>query len=75
MIELQAGNAFAVGEESGLAELAQLATIDEGFQNVRLNVEVVVDDGGKFLSEFGKVVDGFVDGVVGNVVGSRLGAE
>ena len=75
MIELQAGNPFAVGEDRGLAELAKLAAIDEGFQNVLLNVEVIVDDGGKFLSEFGEMVDGFVDGVVVNVVGGRLGAE
>ena len=75
MIELQAGNPFAVGEDRGLAELAKLAAIDEGFENVLLHVEVVVDDGGKLLSEFWKMVDGFVDGVVVNVVGGRLGAE
>jgi len=75
MIELQAGNPFAVRQDSGLAELVKLATIDEGFENVLLNVEVVVDDGGKLLSKFGKLVDGFVDGVVGDVVGCRLGAE
>jgi hypothetical protein len=75
MIELEAGNPFAVGEDSGLAELAKLAAIDEGFENVLLNVEVVVDDGGKLLLEFWKMVDGFVDGVVVDVVGGRLGAE
>jgi hypothetical protein len=58
-----------------LAELAELAAIDKGFENVLLNVEVVVDDGGKLLSKLGKLVDGFVDGVVGNIVGGRLGAE
>jgi hypothetical protein len=31
MVELEAGNAFAVGSQSGLAELAELAAIDEGF--------------------------------------------
>ena len=75
MIELQAGNAFAVGQDGGLAELAKLAAINEGFENVLLNVEVVVDDGGKLLSELGKLMDGFVDGVVVNVVGGWLGAE
>ena len=58
-----------------MAEFPQLAAIEEGFQNVLLNVEVVVDDGGKFLSEFWKRVDSFVDGVVGNVVGGRLRAK
>ena len=64
MIELQAGNPFAVGEDGGLTELAKLAAIDEGFENVLLNVEVVVDDGGKLLPKLGKLVHGFVDGVV-----------
>jgi len=75
VIELQAGNPFAVGQDRGLAELVKLAAIDEGFENVLLNVEVVVDDRGKLLPELGKLVDGFVDGVVVNVVGGRLGAE
>jgi len=75
MIEPQTRNPFAVGEDRGLAELAELAAIDKGFENVLLNVEVVVYDGGKLLSQFGKLVDGFVDSVVGNVVGGRLGAE
>ena len=64
-----------LGRIVGWLESAKLATIDEGFENVLLNVEVVVDDGGKLLSKFGKLVDGFVDGVVGDVVGGRLGAE
>jgi hypothetical protein len=34
MIELEAGNPFAVGEDSGLAELAKLAAIDEGFERM-----------------------------------------
>ena len=75
MIQLQTRNAFAVGQEGGLAEFPQLAAIDEGFQNVLLNLQVVVGDGGRFLSELGKMVDGFVDGVVGDVVGGGLGAE
>ena len=75
MIQLQAGNAFAVGQQGGLAEFAQLAAIDEGFQNVLLNVEVVIDNRGKFSPEFWKMVDSFVDGVVGNVVGGRLSAD
>lgn len=61
MIELQAGNAFAVGKEGGLTELAELAAIDEGLQDVLLDIEVVVDDGGKLLSERGEMVDTFVD--------------
>src|ERR1700732_1843415 len=75
MIELQPGDPSAAGEDSGLAELAKLAAIDEGFQDVLLNVEVVVGDGGKLGSELGKLVDGFVDGVVVHVVGGGFGTQ
>lgn len=53
MIELQTGNPFAVGEDRGLAELAELAAIDKGFENVLLNVEVVVDDEESFCRSWG----------------------
>ncbi len=54
MIELQTGNPFAVGEDRGLAELAELAAIDKGFENVLLNVEVVVDDEESFCRSWGR---------------------
>jgi hypothetical protein len=57
MIELQPGNPFTVGEDSGLAELPELAAIDEGFQNVLLDIGIVVDDGRKLGSKFGQVFE------------------
>ena len=75
MIELQPGNPFTVGKDSGLAELPELAAIDEGFQNVLLDIVIVVDDGRKLGSKFGQMVDGFVDGVIVDVVGGGLGTK
>ena len=75
MIELQPGNPFTVGEDSGLAELPELAAINEGFQNVLLDIVIVVDDGRKLGSKFGQVFDGFVDGVIVDIVGGGFGTQ
>ena len=45
MIQLQAGNWFAMGQQGGPGELLWLGAIDKGFQNVLLNVELVIGDG------------------------------
>src|SRR5260370_24985036 len=75
MIQMETGNALAVGKNGGLAQSSQLATIDEGFQNVLLDIQVVVHNGGKLLAEVWEVVDGFFHRVVGHVVGGGLGTE
>src|SRR5215472_15511803 len=75
MIQLQAGNAFAIGQQGRLGKLAELGAIDKGFQNVLLNVEVVIHDGSKLLSQYGKMFDGFVDGVVIDIIGGRFGPQ
>jgi len=49
--------------------------MDKGFQNVLLNVEVVIDDGRKLLSQYGEMFDGFVDGVVVDIIGGRFGTQ
>ena len=41
-IELQTRDAFAVSEDGVLAEVPQLAAIEEGFQDVLLNIQIVV---------------------------------
>ena len=71
MIQFQAGNALAVGQQGRLAELAELAPIDEGFQDVLLPIEVVVDDRGELLLEFWEMIDAFLDGIVGHVCGEE----
>jgi hypothetical protein len=42
MVELEAGNALSCWSDGGLRELSQLAAINKGFQNVLLNVEVII---------------------------------
>jgi hypothetical protein len=53
MIQLEAGNALAVGENRWFGEFAQLPAIDECFQDVLLGIVVVVDDLRHSLAEFG----------------------
>jgi hypothetical protein len=43
-----------------LAELAELAAIDKDFQNVLLNIEVIIHDGGKLLPALGKMFKGLI---------------
>ena len=44
MIELEAGNAFAIRQARGFGELAQLSAVDERFRDVLLEGEIAVDD-------------------------------
>ena len=75
MIQLQTRDAFAVREDGGLAEVPQLTAIEEGFQDVLLNIQIVVNNRGKLLTELRKMVNGLFHSVVGNIVGSGLGAK
>jgi hypothetical protein len=54
---------------------SQLAAIEEGFQDVLLNIQIVVDNRGQLVAEFWELVNGLVHGVVGNIVGGGLGAQ
>jgi hypothetical protein len=53
MIPLQARDTLALGQPGGLSELAQRSTIEEGFQDVLLHLLVLIQDGGKLLSQLG----------------------
>ena len=53
MIQLEAGNALAVGENRWFGKFAQLTAVDERFQDVLLGIVVVVDDLRHALAEFG----------------------
>jgi hypothetical protein len=75
MIQLKARDTFAVGQDRGLGELAKLAAVHEGFQDILLDIEVAVDDGGELGTQLGQIFDRFPDAVVGHVVGNRLGAQ
>ena len=75
MIELQAGNALAVGQTRGGGQRPKLAAVDEGFQDVLLDIQVGVEDGGHLGAQHREMLDGLVDAVVGDVVGGGLGAQ
>jgi hypothetical protein len=50
VIELQPGEARAGGEHRGLGEASQLAPIDEGLEDVLLDVEIRIDNPGEPLA-------------------------
>ncbi len=75
VVELEAGDAFSTGGDCRLREYSQLAAVDEGLDNVLLDVQVVVDDRRETGAQVGQVGDGFLDAVVGDVVGRRLGSQ
>jgi hypothetical protein len=75
MMELQTGDAFAVREDGGLAEVSQLTAIEEGLQDVLLNIPIVVNHRGELLTELRKMVNGLFHRVVGNMVGGGFGAK
>src|SRR5215467_13795358 len=75
MIQLQARNTFAVGKHRRLRQCTQLSAVNKGFQDVLLDIVVVVDYRSQPPPKFGEVLDGFVDAVVVHVVGSWLSAE
>jgi hypothetical protein len=44
IVELKAGNAFSGGRNRRLRQLSQLPAVDEAFDDVLLDVEVIVVD-------------------------------
>ena len=75
MIELEAGNALAIGQKRGCGQGTKLTAVDEGFYDVLLDVQVGVDDGGHLGAQRREMLHGLVDGVVGDVVGGWLGTQ
>ena len=75
IVELEAGGALSGGGDRRLSQVSQLPAVNEGFQDVLLNVEVVVVDGRERGAQRRKVVDCFADPVVGDVIGRRFGAQ
>ena len=73
-MEPEAGYAFVVGRDCGLGQFEQLSTIDKRFQDVLLNVQVAIDNGGLLLTQF-RILDRLADAVVCDVVGSGFGAK
>src|SRR5437867_11133512 len=74
VIQLESWNAFAIGQNCGLSKLQQLSTIDEGLQDVLLDVVIAVDNGREFVAKYRKVFNRFADVVVGVVICGWFGA-
>lgn len=75
MVQLESGYPLAVGEDRWLGELSELPAIQEGLQNVLLDIQVVVSDRCHPLAELGKILHCLLDAVVGDVVGGGFGAQ
>ena len=75
VIQFQSGDAFAIRQYRVLGELAQLPPIDEGFQNVLLDVLIVVVNRCELATQLGKIFDGLLHPIIVDVVGGRLGAQ
>ena len=64
MVELEAGDALSRRRDGRFRELSELATIDEGLQNVLLHVQVIVIDRREGIAENREIFDRFVHAVV-----------
>ena len=72
MVELEARNALSRRGDGRLREFSELTTVDEGLQDVLLDIEVIVDDRRKLSAERRKIFDRFVHAVIIDVVAGRL---
>jgi hypothetical protein len=64
-----------LGSTVGCVNLWSCPRFDKAFQDVLLNVKVVVANAGEPVSEFGEVFDGLFGPIVGDVIGSQFGAQ
>ena len=60
VVELEAGDALSRRRDGRFRELSELATIDEGLQNVLLHVQVIVIDRREGIAENREIFDRFV---------------
>ena len=76
VVEFEPGNAFTTtGKHCGLGQVMQLTSVDKAFQDVLLNIKIIVADGREPVTELGEVFDGLFDPIGGDVISSRLGAQ
>ena len=75
VIQLDARHPLADGGDRGLREIAGVPAIDEGLQDVLLDVAAGVGDPREAGAEGGEVVDSVGGIVVGDVVGGGFGPQ
>ena len=62
------GDAFAGRGEGGFGELSELPAINKRFEDILLDIQVIVDDGRHLVTQSGKMLDSLVYPVIGEVV-------
>jgi hypothetical protein len=75
VVEFESRDAFTAGKHGGLCQVMELASVNKAFQDILLNVKVVVANGREPVTEMGEVFDGLFDPIGGDVISSRLGAQ
>src|ERR1700751_3494144 len=72
---LSPGMRLPPGSTVGSRQVMELPSVNKAFQDILLNVKVVVANGREPVTELGEVFDGLFDPIGGDVISSRLGAE
>ena len=75
VVELESRDAFTAGEHGGLGQVMELTSVNKAFQDILLNIKIVVANGREPVTESGEVFDGLLDPIGGHVISSRLGAQ
>ena len=75
VVEFEPGDAFTAGKHGGSRQVVELASVNKAFQDVLLNIKIVVANGREPVAELGEVFDGLFDPIGGHVIGSRFGAQ
>lgn len=73
MVDFQAGNALAVGEDGCLTELVEKSAVHESFENILLDIEVTVDNVLQRSAQFWQIFYSLVHAVIIDIIGGRFG--
>ena len=58
-----------------MGQVVELASVNKAFQDILLNIKIIVANGREPLTEVWEVFDGLFDPIGGDGIGSRLGAQ
>ena len=75
VIKFEPGDAFTVRKHGGLGQVMELSPVNKAFQDILLNIKIVVANGREPVTELGEVFDGLFDPIGGHVISSRFGAQ
>jgi hypothetical protein len=75
VVEFESRDAFTAGKHRGLCQVVELSSVNKAFQDILLDVKIVVANGREPVTELGEVFDGLFDPIGGHVISGRLGAQ